>query len=615
MSPPSTPHAVETIPALLERAATLSPDRIALAAPARDAIGYRALASHVETAGRQLGAMGIGRNDRVALVMPNGPAMASAFLAVACTAACAPLNPRLRADELEFSLSDLAARAVIVEAGIDSPARSVARGRGLDVIELEVEPDQGAGLFTLHGPGRHAGHERPARADDIALLLHTSGTTSRPKLVPLMHRNLTASALAIVRTLAVDADDRCLGVMPLFHIHGLVASLLAPLAAGSSVVCTPDFSAASFFACLDAFRPTWYTAVPTMHQAILDHGSGAGEIAARSRLRFVRSSSAPLTETVRTGLEALFRAPVIEAYGMTEAAHQVASNPLPPGERKPGSVGRAAGAEVAIVDDAGRPLAPGQRGEVAIRGPSLMAGYANVATSLSERVADGWFRTGDEGCLDEDGYLTLTGRLKEIINRGGEKISPREIDDALAAHPAVARAIAFAVPHQALGEDVAAAVVLRPGAAASERQLRDWLFERLADFKVPSRIVIVDAIPMGPTGKLARIGLSATLADKLAAKRVAPRDALEIVLADIFRDVLDRDEVGVDDNFFALGGDSLRGAEVTMRLRAIFDVDLGGAAVFRHPTVAELADEIRSRREPANVPAAPPGRTDRSPLA
>jgi acyl carrier protein len=244
-----------------------------------------------------------------------------------------------------------------------------------------------------------------------------------------------------------------------------------------------------------------------------------------------------------------------------------------------------------------------------------MSGYANAAHPLSERVADGWFRTGDEGYLDEDGYLTLTGRLKEIINRGGEKISPREIDDALAAHPVVAQAIAFAVPHEALGEDVAAAVVLRPGAAASERQLRDWLFERLADFKVPSRIVIVDAIPMGPTGKRARVGLSATLADKLAAKRVAPRDPLEIVIADIFRDVLDRDEVGVDDNYFALGGDSLRGAEVAMRLRAIFGVDLGGAAVFRYPTVAELADEIRSRREPTNAPAASPGTTGSAPQA
>jgi acyl-CoA synthetase (AMP-forming)/AMP-acid ligase II/acyl carrier protein len=615
MSPPSTPHAVDTIPALLERAATPSPDRIALAAPGHDALGYRALVSHVEAAGRQLRAMGIGRNDRVALVMRNGPAMASAFLAVACTAACAPLNPRLRADELEFSLSDLAARAVIVEAGIDSAARSVARSRGLDVIELAVEPDHGAGLFTLQGPIRHAGHERPARADDIALLLHTSGTTSRPKLVPLRHRNLTASALAVGSTLALDADDRCLGVMPLFHIHGLVASLLAPLAAGSSVVCAADFSAASFFACLDAYRPTWYTAVPTMHQAILAHAPEAGEIAARSRLRFVRSSSAPLTATVMAGLESLFRAPVIEAYGMTEAAHQVASNPLPPGKRKAGSVGRAAGAEAAIVDDAGLPLAPGQRGEVAIRGPSLMAGYANAAAPLSDRVADGWFRTGDEGYLDADGYLYLTGRLKEIINRGGEKISPREIDDALAAHPAVAQAIAFAVPHEALGEDVAAAVVLRSGAAATERQLRDWLFERLADFKVPSRIVLVDAIPMGSTGKLARIGLSAKLADRLASKPVAPRDPLEIVVANIFRDVLVRDEVGVDDNFFALGGDSLRGADASMRIRSIFGVDLGGAAVFRYPTVAELADEIRSRRGPANAPAAPPGRTDEAPQA
>lgn len=598
--------AADTLPALLERAASRSPERTAFAAPARAPLDYAALVAQLEVATDELRAMGIGRDDRVALAMPNGPAMAAAFLAVACTAACAPLNPRSRAEELDFCLTDLAARAVIVEAGVESAARSVAHARGIDVIELDAGRDDPPGRFALHGSRRSGGSTRSARADDIALLLHTSGTTSRPKLVPLAHRNLCASSLAIGATLALVPDDRCLGVMPLFHIHGLVASLLAPLAAGSTVVCAPDFSAASFFACLRALAPTWYTAVPTMHRAILAHAPLDAETVARSRLRFIRSSSAPLPTAVMAELETLFRAPVVEAYGMTEAAHQVASNPLPPRKRKPGSVGPAAGTEIAIADATGRLLPAGQQGEVVIRGPGVMGGYANATVRRDEAFFGTWFRTGDEGRLDADGYLTLTGRLKEVINRGGEKVSPREIDDALMSHPAVEQAIAFAVPHEALGEDVAAAVVLQRDAAVSTKQLREWLFERLADFKVPSQVVIVDEIPKGPTGKFARVGLAERLAGKLAPARVAPRDPLETVVAGVLRDILGCDEVGVDDNFFALGGDSLRGAEATLRLQAIFGLELGAAAVFRHPTVAELADAIRTRRASTDASAPSP---------
>jgi acyl carrier protein len=289
---------------------------------------------------------------------------------------------------------------------------------------------------------------------------------------------------------------------------------------------------------------------------------------------------------------------------MTEAAHQVASNPLPPRERKPGSVGRAAGTEVAIADDTGRRLPPGERGEVVIRGPGVMAGYANAPAGGDTSFFGDWFRTGDEGRLDADGYLHLTGRLKEIINRGGEKVSPREIDDALALHPAVEQAIAFAVPHGTLGEDVAAAVVLRRDATASALELREWLFARIADFKVPSQVVLVDEIPKGPSGKLVRIGLAERLAAVLAPEPVSPRDPIETIVASVFREVLGRDGIGVDDNFFALGGDSLRGADVAMRLQAIFGLDLGGVAVFRRPTVAALADEIRDRRGPQDAPSA-----------
>jgi oxalate---CoA ligase len=292
------------------------------------------------------------------------------------------------------------------------------------------------------------------------------------------------------------------------------------------------------------------------------------------------------------GLEALFGVPVIEAYGMTEAAHQMASNPLPPARRKPRSVGIAAGPEVAIADSDGALLPSGERGEVVIRGANVTPGYENNASANHTSFTSGWFRTGDQGYLDDDGYLFLTGRLKEIINRGGEKVSPREIDEALLEHPAVAQAVAFAVPHPTLGEDVAAAVVLREGASADPPALRAFLFERLTDAKVPSQVVIVPAIPKGPTGKLQRIGLADQLHDYLQPAPAAPRNPIEHAVTKIFAEVLRNDRVGIDDNFFALGGDSLRAAQVTARLFSVFGLELYATAVFQRPTVAELADEI-----------------------
>jgi acyl-CoA synthetase (AMP-forming)/AMP-acid ligase II len=325
--------------------------------------------------------------------------------------------------------------------------------------------------------------------------------------VPLRQRHLARSARNIAASLRLTAADRSLTVMPLFHIHGIMAGLLAPLSAGGSVVCTPGFDAFTFHRLLDELEPTYYTAVPTMHQMVLARAPARRA----SRLRFVRSSSASLPGPVLGGLEQLFGVPVIEAYGMTEAAHQMASNPLPPGVAKPGSVGLAAGIELAILDDADRELAPGERGEVAIRGATVVDGYENNPAANEAAFTGGWFRTGDEGMLDEDGYLFLTGRLKEQINRGGEKISPVEIDAVLLAHPAVAEAVTFAIPHEKLGEEVGAAVVLVEDDAATEADLRAYLRERLAAFKVPKRIVIVAEIPKGATGKLQRIGLAEKL--------------------------------------------------------------------------------------------------------
>ena len=500
-----------TIAALLERGGR---DDIAIAAPERAPLTYGGLRDQVARTGEALGEAGVRAGDRVAIVLPNGPEMAAAFVGVAAHATAAPLNPAYRVDEFAFYLEDLRARVLILESGADGPAVEAAQRVGVPIFALTPDRGAGAGCFGLDAPsgtGAAADRDDANGADDAALVLHTSGTTSRPKIVPLSGANLCASARNISAWLPLGPEDRCLNIMPLFHIHGLMAGVLASLDAGAAVICTPGFNALRFFAWLDDLAPTWVTAVPTMHQAILARAPRNREIVARRRLRLLRSSSSSLPAPVMGELEAAFDAPVIESYGMTEAAHQMTSNPMPPGERRPGAVGLAAGPEVAVMDAAGRLLAPGATGEVVIRGDNVTQGYENNPEANAAAFSDGWFRTGDQGVIDGAGYLTLTGRLKEIINRGGEKIAPREVDDVLMTHPAVAQAVAFAVPHRKLGEDVAAVIVLREGAEAGERELRDFTSRSLADFKVPRTILFRDEIPKGATGKLQRIGLAEKL--------------------------------------------------------------------------------------------------------
>jgi acyl-CoA synthetase (AMP-forming)/AMP-acid ligase II len=487
----------------------------ALGAPGATPLTYGALRSLVADTVTALNARGIGRGDRVAVILDNGPEMAATFLAVGAGATAAPLNPAYRAEEFEFYLTDLRARVLLVARDRDTPAIDVAARLGVPVVRLVAHPGGGAGSFRLEFPEslteRDSAPPQLARPDDIALVLHTSGTTSRPKIVPLSHANVCASAHNVRESLRLTASDVGLGVMPLFHIHGLIAALLAPLSAGGAVFCSPGFSALRFFSWMAEGRPTWYTAVPTMHQAILARAGRNADVVASHRLRFIRSSSSALPPTVIADLERTFGVPVIEAYGMTEAAHQMASNPLPPRVRKPGTVGPGAGPEVRVVDEQGRTLPAGSTGEIVIRGDNVMRAYENNPQATRDGFFDGWFRTGDLGTMDEDGYLAITGRLKEIINRGGEKISPREVDEILMEHPAVHQCVTFAVPHDMLGEDVAAAIVLKEGAHAEDRELRQFASVRLADFKVPRRILIVKEIPVGATGKLQRIGLARKL--------------------------------------------------------------------------------------------------------
>jgi acyl-CoA synthetase (AMP-forming)/AMP-acid ligase II len=501
-----------TISKLLEAGAE---KHTAITAPGGVPLTYGALRAHVAATVAALNSRGIGSGDRVAIVLDNGPEMATAFLAIAAGPTAAPLNPGYRADEFEFYLTDLRAKLLVIAAGKETPAEGVANKLGVPIARLVAQPEKGAGTFTLEFPAsmtaKPAQPPRYASPDDIALVLHTSGTTSRPKIVPLAQRNVCASAKNIRETLSLTNKDSGLIVMPLFHIHGLIAALLAPLSAGSTVWCTTGFNALKFFGWLSEAKPTWYTAVPTMHQAILLRAPKNEEIVAASKLRFIRSSSSSLPPTVLADLERVFSTRVAEAYGMTEAAHQMASNPLPPRERKPGTVGVAAGPEIRVVDEQGKTVPVGARGEIVIKGDNVMTAYENNPDANATAFIDGWFRTGDVGTMDDEGYLSIVGRLKEIINRGGEKISPREVDEIIMEHPAVHQCVTFAMPHDMLGEEVAAAIVLREGHKSDERELRAFAAVRLADYKVPKKILIVKEIPVGATGKLQRIGLAAKL--------------------------------------------------------------------------------------------------------
>lgn len=595
------------VDSLLGLRARRSPDSIALLGPGRVPLTYGGLADQTESIVARLRDAGLGRNDRVAIVLPNGPEMAVAFLSVCACAISAPLNPDYKLAEFEFFLSDLDARAVLIDSAMDSPAREVARAQGLSVFEVSSPPGSAAGAIALSG-SRTSGAETsdPASPEDVALVLHTSGTTSRPKLVPLTHRNICRSALSIKTTLRLHPSDRCLNVMPLFHIHGLVGALLSSLLAEASVVCTPGFYAPKFFRWLDECDPTWYTAVPTMHQAILARAAAHSEQLRRSRLRFIRSSSSALPAAVMEELERIFKVPVIEAYGMTEASHQMTSNPLPPSERKPGSVGIPSGTEVAIMGDSGDFLRAGEAGEILIRGAGVTRGYEGDASVNRLSFTGGWFRTGDQGYIDADGYLFITGRIKEIINRGGEKISPKEVDDVIMKHPGVAQAVTFGVPDSKLGEEIAAAVVLRQDAVVTGREIRAFVARELSDFKVPRRVIIVPELPKGPTGKLQRVGL----AEKLGLTAITmpnspiaytdPITEIEKVCAGIWADVLGLDRVGIHDDFFQIGGDSVLAALIASRVREALSAVISILQFFETPTIRAMSKHLEAMANEPN---------------
>jgi acyl-CoA synthetase (AMP-forming)/AMP-acid ligase II len=470
-------------------------------------ITYSSLRDQVMTLASALRALGIERGDRVATVLPNGLPAIVTFLAASIAGTAAPLNPGYRQDEFSFFLEDTSAKVLLCPSEGGADARKAAEGR---VPVHSIDMDAGGFVSIVHPP---SGPVAPPDPDDIALVLHTSGSTGRPKRVPIRHRNLMASAQNIVAHYSLTPNDVSLVAMPLFHVHGLVASTISTLLSGGTIVVPSKFQPLAFWRTVRDCGVTWYSAVPTIHHLLLSRAGGERPAGAEG-LRFIRSCSAALPPEMMAKMEEVFGAPVLEAYGMTEASHQMASSPKPPAARKPGSVGPGTGVRIGIMDATGNLLATDERGEVVIQGPNVVDGYENNPEANAASFTNGWFRTGDQGFLDSEGYLTLTGRIKELINRGGEKIAPREIDEILLGHPAVAEALAFGVPHASWGEEVEAAVVLKEAREPnSEALILAYCKERLADFKRPKKLYIVETIPRTATGKIARGAVAKALAD------------------------------------------------------------------------------------------------------
>ena len=476
-------------------------ENIALTSEINTKLNYKDLKSFIDKISKQLAGNGLSNKDRAAIVLPNGPYMASSFLAISSYMSAAPLNPSYKSEEYEFYLKDLNPKIVLVEKNSENPVVDVAKKLKIELCEINPEKDGPSGIFNIYE--KESEYSLPDENDE-ALVLHTSGTTSRPKIVPLTNKNIFSSAENISKSLNLSKNDHCLNIMPLFHIHGLIAILASSMKAGASVCASNGFNAIKFLDMAKSEKITWYSGVPTMHQAILLRARRNLEVAKLLKLRLIRSSSASLPPVVFKDLNDVFSCPVIEAYGMTEATHQMTSNPLPPKQQKAGFVGLPAGPEVCIMNENGEVLNQGDEGEVCIKGENVTLGYDNNEEANKTSFTNGWFRTGDQGYFDNEGYLKISGRLKEIINKGGEKISPLEVDNVLMDHPLIDQAVCFGYEDKMLGENIASAIIIKSGETCSENDVLKYAQEKLAKFKIPKKIFFVEEIPKGATGKLQR---------------------------------------------------------------------------------------------------------------
>ncbi|KAK4179895.1 hypothetical protein QBC36DRAFT_321471 [Triangularia setosa] len=497
-------------------------DAVALIVPSKPTplvVTYKDLLVEVLSFQQKLAAIGITHGSSVSIATVNSYEFIVSFLAASWQRGiAAPLNPAYKQEEFEFYIEDIKSAVVLVPKGAyqkGAPAVKAAQKFNAAIAECYWDDQKKEVALDVKELGQLKGKgQQPLlkpQPEDIALVLHTSGTTSRPKVVPLSHRNLTRTMRNIQQTYQLTAADRTMLVMPLFHVHGLLCGLLAPLLAGGSMVVPTKFSATEFWQDFITHNANWYTAVPTIHQILLKHPTPNP----LPKIRFIRSCSSPLSPTVFHALEKTYSAPVLEAYAMTEAAHQMTSNPLPPAKRKPGTVGIGQGVEVVILDDAGHKVPQGTEGEISIRGENVTSGYLNnPEANKSAFTASGYFRTGDQGKLDEDGYVVITGRIKELINKGGEKISPIELDNVLTRNPAVSEAVSFAIPDEMYGQDIGVAIVLKPGQKLSDEDVKKWVGDKLAKFKIPKKVYFTDVMPKTATGKIQRRIVAETMQKK-----------------------------------------------------------------------------------------------------
>jgi acyl-CoA synthetase (AMP-forming)/AMP-acid ligase II/acyl carrier protein len=569
----------------------------AILAPDRAPLLYGSLCRQIEYTTSFLNNHGLGRNDRIAVIVPSGPEMAVLFLGIISGSTFVPLRPDYVDQGYDSCISHFKIDALIVQSDIDSHLTSIAKKRGISLIELTPLQDSEAGLFTLKwifGDKFRKCEPGVAYPDDSALILETSGTTSQPKIVPLSQDNIFASAHYIKTSLHLTIKDRCLNIMPMYHITGLVSPILSTLSVGGSVICTPGVSMGKFFDWLKIFKPTWYSSVPAIHQSIIEKAEELSFNSIQTSLRFVRSTSSSLPKSLFEKLGAVFNCPVIQTYALTEAL-PIASTPFHQHAGKAMSVGVPV-SDLAIIDENGTMAGQGQIGEILVRGPQVFRGYEDNPAATGVAFFNEWFKTGDLGYLDDERYLYIAGRLKEIINRGGQKVSPSEVEAVLISHPSVREAAVFGTPHLRLGEAVVAAVVMNDAQTLTASELRQYSTKKLAPFKVPQQIIIVEEIPKGPLGKFQRNKFFQNFSHLLKPAFEPPSTEIELTLADIWKDVLGVGMIGKLDNFFTLGGDSLHGMQVLSLVKKRLDIALPAETIFRHPTLREMADFIRQYR-------------------
>lgn len=585
----------------IERLSEAHPDRAAVVCTGCAPLSYGELQDLIDDVRANLRGAGFGCSARIAITLPNGPHGAVAIVAIACSAVAVPLNPNLTVDEIKSRFATLRPDAVLLHRGVDSAVRRVAEGGGWAVIEADLVGEGRLGLKIVVPQSGAIAPPNDPDPDAPAFILQSSGTTSDPKLIPFSHRNMLAAAARHKAWYDLTAEDRCLSLSPVFYSHGLKVTVFTPLLTGGTVAFPADASRFDYAEWFSALKPTWYSAGPTLHHLIFDKTRSRADAKAGHSLRFITGGGAPLRRDVLEGLQDTLGVPVVEHYGSSEAA-LIASNEPRPGRSKPGTCGTPWPGTVMIVDEDGRQLPAGKQGEILIGGPTLIAGYLNAPELNQASFVDGWFKTEDIGSLDEEGFLTLHGRLKDLINRGGEKISPPEIDGVLMRHPAVAEAAAFAVPHKRLGQEVAAAVVLKRGAATSPHELRHYVSERLAAFKVPRRIVILDQLPKGSTGKVIRRQLSESFATGAnapsAATNASDGGALSAQLIKVWERLLETTPITIDDNFFEKGGDSLLAVEMFLEIERMTGIHIPLATIVFAPTVRALAQRLERKGGP-----------------